>query len=256
MSNQSNQPQSKPPDPPAGLLSSPRARQALPRSHGGAWKVAYADFVTAMMALFIVLWLMSSSQKVKASVSGYFLDPKGYTQKLGAGPAGAGETLSVDHRNVADIEKQIEQALRRLPEFPTVRDHIKFSVTGEGLRIDLLETEQGLFFVTGSPSPTAEGQHLLRLLSEEIGKMPNQVVIEGHTDARPYRNSAPASGYGNWELSTDRANAARRLLHAYGLRPQQVVEVRGYADQMLLEGGDPESARNRRISLIVKFLPE
>jgi chemotaxis protein MotB len=90
-------------------------------------------------------------------------------------------------------------------------------------------------------------------LAAEIGKMPNHVVIEGHTDSRPYRNAAPESGYGNWELSTDRANAARRLLHTYGLRPQQVVEVRGYADQKLLQPDEPESARNRRISLVVKF---
>jgi chemotaxis protein MotB len=146
--------------------------------------------------------------------------------------------------------------MHRMPEFPKVRDHIKFSVTGEGLRIDLLETEQGLFFVTGSPNPTAAGEHLLQLLADEIGKMPNSVVIEGHTDARPFRNAAPSSGYGNWELSTDRANAARRLLHAHGLRPQQVVEVRGYADQKLLEAGNPESARNRRVSLVVKFTGE
>jgi chemotaxis protein MotB len=249
-------PQSKSPDPQSGLLSSPRPRQALPHAHGGAWKVAYADFVTAMMALFIVLWMMNSTARVKASITGYFLDPRGYTQKLGAGPANAGEGLPVDHRNVADIQKQIEQALRRMPEFPQIQDHVKFSVTGEGLRIDLLETEQGLFFVTGSPSPTPQGEHLLQLLAQEIGRMPNRVVIEGHTDSRPFRNAAPSSGYGNWELSSDRANAARRLLHAYGLRPQQVVEVRGYADQMLLEGGDPQNARNRRISLVVKFTGE
>jgi chemotaxis protein MotB len=247
---------SKPPEPPAGLLSSPRQRQVFARSHGGAWKVAYADFVTAMMALFIVLWLMNSTQRVKASITGYFHDPKGYSQKLGAGPASANEGLPVDHRSVADIQKRIEEALRRLPEFPTLQEHVRFSVTGEGLRIDLLETEQGLFFVTGSPTPTSEGEHLLQLLANEIGKMPNRVVIEGHTDSRPFRNAAPSAGYSNWELSADRANAARRLLHAYGLRPQQVVEVRGYADQKLLEEKDPESARNRRISLVVKFIGE
>jgi len=244
----------KPPEPPSGLLSSPRARQAFSRSHGGAWKVAYADFVTAMMALFIVLWMMNSSQKVKASITGYFRDPKGYTQKLGAGPGAAGEGLPVDHRNVADVQRQIEQALRRMPEFSKVRDHILFSVTGEGLRIDLLENEQGMFFVTGSPTPTVAGEHLLALLGAEIGKMPNSVVIEGHTDSHPFRNALPSSGYGNWELSADRANAARRLLHADGLRPQQVVEVRGFADQKLLQANNPESARNRRISLVVKFV--
>ena len=213
--------------------------------------MAYADFVTAMMALFIVLWMMNSSEKVKTSVTGYFRDPRGYTQKLGAGPGAAGEGLLVDHRNVTDIKRQIEQALHRSPEFEKVRDHVLLSMTGEGLRIDLLETEQGLFFVTGSPHPTAEGEHLLQSLAAEIGKMPNTVVIEGHTDSRPFRNSFPSSGYGNWELSSDRANAARRLLHGYGL--QQVVEVRGYADQKLLDHENPESARNRRISLVVKF---
>jgi chemotaxis protein MotB len=255
MSNHLNLPMSpKAPEPPSGLLSSPRARHQFPRSHGGAWKVAYADFVTAMMALFIVLWMMNSSQKVKASITGYFRDPKGYTQRLGAGPANSGEGLPVDHRSVADVQRLIEQALRRMPEFSKVRDHIQFSVTGEGLRIDLLENEQGLFFVTGSPAPTVAGEHLLALLAAEIGKMSNSVVIEGHTDSRPFRNALPSSGYGNWELSADRANAARRLLHAYGLRPQQVVEVRGFADQKLLQADNPESARNRRISLVVKFV--
>jgi chemotaxis protein MotB len=252
MDNQSNQQQK--PELQSGLLASPRPRRALPQSHGGAWKVAYADFVTAMMALFIVLWMMNATQRVKASVVGYFRDPRGYTQKLGAGPGAAAEGLRIDHRNVADIQKEIEGALHRMPEFPVVRDHIKLSVTGEGLGIDLLETEQGLFFVTGSPSPTPEGEHLLRLLAEEIGKMPNPVVIEGHTDSRPFRYDAPQNGYGNWELSADRANAARRLLNEYGLRPQQVVEVRGYADQKLLEPDHPNDARNRRISLVVKFL--
>jgi chemotaxis protein MotB len=252
MSNQSNLP-SNPPEAPSGLLSSPRTRQPLPRPHGGAWKVAYADFVTAMMALFIVLWMMNSTRRVKASITGYFRDPRGFTQKLGAGPAGAAEGLAVDRRNVSGIQKQIEEALRQMPEFPKVKDHIRFSVTGEGLRIDLLETEKGLFFVTGGPDPTAEGEHLLQLLAEEVGKMPNEVVIEGHTDSSPYRNAAPSSGYSNWELSADRANSARRLLQAYGLGPRQVVEIRGFADQKLLEEGQPQSARNRRVSLVVKF---
>jgi chemotaxis protein MotB len=251
MRNPLNQPY--PPEPPTGLLSTSRPRQAFPRTNGGAWKVAYGDFVTALMALFIVLWMMNASHRVRASVTGYFKDPRGYTQKLGAGPGAAGEGLPVDRRNVVDIQKQIEAALHRLPEFSKIRDHVRFSMTGEGLRIDLLENEQGLFFVTGSADPTQEGKHLLVLLAAEIGKMPNSVVIEGHTDSRPFRNAGPSTGYGNWELSSDRANAARRLLHAYGVRPQQVVEVRGYADQKLLDANAPESPRNRRISLVVKF---
>jgi chemotaxis protein MotB len=237
----------------SGLLMLPRTRRIFQKKHGGAWKVAYADFVTAMMALFIVLWMMNATERVKASVSGYFKDPRGYSQKLGAGPGAAGEGLAVHRGNVQDVEKQVQAALHRMPEFSKIQDNVKLSMTGEGLRIDLLETEQGLFFVTGSASPTSAGEHLLESLAVEIGKMPNSVVIEGHTDARPFRNAGAAGVYGNWELSTDRANAARRLLQSYGLSPKQVVEVRGYADQKLLNSEDPENPKNRRISLVVKF---
>jgi chemotaxis protein MotB len=223
-----------------------------PVHRGGAWKVAYADFVTALMALFIVLWMMNSSEQVKQSVSGYFHDPRAYTQKLGAGPAGSGEGLRVKRQDIPGIQKQIDEALRRAPEFQALRDHIRMSVTGEGLRIDLMETEEGMFFVQGSPAPTGAGEGLLRLLASEIGAMPNTVVIEGHTDARPFRNASPASGYGNWELSADRANAARRLLHTYGVRPEQVVEVRGFADHMPLNAPEPDDPRNRRVSIVVR----
>jgi chemotaxis protein MotB len=212
--------------------------------------VAYADFVTALMALFIVLWLMNSSQAVQRSVSGYFKDPRGYTYKLGAGPANAGESMVA---RAGEIQKQLEQALRQAPDFQKLRSNVRFAVTGEGLRIDLLETEQGMFFVTGSPEPTANGEKMLAFLAAELGRMQNPIVIEGHTDSRPFRNVEPSSGYGNWELSTDRANAARRLLHQYGMPPKQVVEVRGFADQKLLTPESPENPRNRRVSLVVRF---
>jgi chemotaxis protein MotB len=218
--------------------------------HSGAWKVAYADFVTALMALFIVLWLMNSSKAVRQSVSGYFKDPRGYTHKLGAGVANSGESLAA---RAGQIQKQIEEALRQMPEFRKLSDNVRFSVTGEGLRIDLMETEQGLFFVTASPVPTPQGERLLSILAKEIGRMPNLVVIEGHTDARPFRNADATSGYSNWELATDRANAARRLLHTFGMPPKQVAEVRGFADQKPLMPDAPEDPRNRRISLVVRF---
>jgi chemotaxis protein MotB len=242
-----------PPDMPMYRSSRPAPR---PGHNGGAWKVAYADFVTALLALFIVLWMMNSSTKVKQSIAGYFKDPRGYTARLGAGPAHAGEGLSVDRSNVAGLQDLIEQALHRMPEFKKVQNNIKFSVTGEGLRIDLMENAQGMFFVSGSPTPTEAGNGLLHLLADEIRQMPNQVVIEGHTDASPFRGAAPASGYGNWELSADRANAARRLLHQSGLRPEQVVEVRGFADQKLLRPDDPNDPKNRRVSLVVRFFDE
>jgi chemotaxis protein MotB len=224
------------------------------RSGSGAWKVAYADFVTALMALFIVLWLMNSSTKVKSSISGYFRDPRGFTHALGAGPANSGEGLSLHRDDVNDIRRKLEQALRAMPEFSKLRDNVKFSVTGEGLRIDLLENDQGMFFVSGSPAPTIAGEELLRVLAREIGGLPNSLVIEGHTDAKPFRNARPAEGYSNWELAADRANAARRLLHLYGLRTEQVVEVRGFADQRPFNEKDRFDARNRRVSVVVRFV--
>ena len=227
-----------------------RCRAAETDHRSGAWKVAYGDFVTAMMALFIVLWMMNSSRVVRQSVSGYFKDPRGYTHSLGAGPANAGESLAA---HAGHIQKQIEEALRQMPEFQKLQNNVHFSVTGEGLRIDLMETEQGLFFGTGNPIPTAEGERMLSILAREIGRMPNTVVIEGHTDARPFRDANPTSGYSNWELATDRANAARRLLHTHGMPPHQVVEVRGFADQKPLLPDAPDDPRNRRISLVVRF---
>ena len=229
-----------------------RMRPSAVRHSSSAWKVAYADFATALMALFIVLWMMSASEKVKTSISGYFKDPRAFARAAGsrasANPAEAGPRDRME-----EIRKQLENALTAMPEFAQLRDHVKFGVTGEGLRIDLLENEQGMFFVSGSAEPTEAGHHLLRVLAAETAQLPNRLVIEGHTDARPFRNAGPATGYSNWELATDRANAARRLLHGYGVRPEQVVEVRGYADQQPFNSKDLYDARNRRISVVVRF---
>jgi chemotaxis protein MotB len=220
------------------------------RHRGGAWKVAYADFVTALMALFIVLWMMNSTKKVKDSISGYFRDPRGYTHKLGAGPANVGEGLTLSRKTAGELQQQIEQVLHQIPEFQKIRENIRFSVTGEGLRIELLESEQGMFFVSGKATPTEAGSGLLEVLGGELAKMPNQIVIEGHSDARPFRNNG---AYTNWELSVDRSNVARRVLQGSGIRVGQVVEVRGFADQKLLIPEDPNDARNRRVSVVVKF---
>ncbi len=231
-------------------------RPPSPRRGGAAWKVAYADFVTALMALFIVLWMMNASMAVKKSIMGYFHDPLGYKDKLGAGSGSAGEGLRVNRENAANLRRMIEEALRAMPEFDKFRNQVKLSVTGEGLRIDLLEDSDAMFFVSGSPDPTPAGQRLLNVLATEMSRMSNAIVIEGHTDAQPFRNARPESGYGNWELSTDRANAARRVLCAGGVPAGRIVEVRGFADQRLLEPNTPESARNRRISIVVRLPPE
>ena len=219
--------------------------------HGGAWKVAYADFVTAMMALFIVLWLLSSSEKVKKAVSGYFKDPAGTGQLTGSSMASVGEAITVKKDDMSKLKEKLMEAMRTLPEFQKMKNHVELTVTSEGLRIELLETEGGMFFESGKAEPTEAARELLGSLSEELAKLPNHLLIEGHTDARPYAGNGP---YTNWELSTDRANMARRLMQSAGLRPDQVVEVRGYADQRLRDQAHPDAAANRRVSVIVQYL--
>jgi chemotaxis protein MotB len=218
--------------------------------HGGAWKVAYADFVTAMMSLFIVLWLMGASDPVKKAVAGYFRDPSGQKAQTGNGEGGTGENIGIGKDDMNKLKQKLEAAMRQAPELEKLRNQVDMTVTGEGLRIELLESDIGTFFEKGNAQPTASGTDMLKMLASEVGKLPNRVLLEGHTDARPY---AAGTGYSNWELSTDRANAARKLMQASGLRPNQVAEVRGYADQRLRKPDDPTSASNRRVSIVVKY---
>jgi chemotaxis protein MotB len=219
--------------------------------HGGAWKVAYADFVTAMMALFIVLWLLNTNKPVREAVAGYFKDPAGTATKIGSTKMGAAEALAITKDDMPKLKEELEKAIRRVPDFDKIKDQIEMTITPEGLRIELLETETGTFFQLGSPQPNSNGKELLSLLAQELGKLPNHLSIEGHTDSKPF---AGRREYGNWELSTDRANAARRLMQHDGLRGDQVSQLRGYADQMLRKKDQPFDASNRRISVIVQNL--
>ena len=216
--------------------------------HGGAWKVAYADFVTAMMALFIVLWLLSASEKVQKAVGGYFQDPTGKGRQTGTTRSGVSETLTLNQSQLQQLKEKLEQALKQLPLFRDLQKQVRMMITAEGLRIDLLETSRGMFFETGNPKPTAAGKDLLQLLAVELGKLPNKVAIEGHTDSTPYGRT----DYSNWELSSDRANAARRILLEDGLAETRISQVRGFADQRLLFKNDPANPSNRRISIIVR----
>jgi len=218
--------------------------------HGGAWKVAYADFVTAMMALFIVLWLMNTSKPVKDAVSGYFRDPSGTANKVGSGLTGSGENFALSKDNMDQLKDELQKAVRAVEKFQKIKDQIEMTVTSEGLRIELLETEAGTFFPSGVAAPTQECKDILVKLAEELKQLPNEISIEGHTDSRPFAANAQ---YGNWELSTDRGNSARRILQQAGIGSHQITQVRGYADQKLRKPDTPEDASNRRISLIVQY---
>lgn len=219
--------------------------------HGGAWKVAYADFVTAMMALFIVLWLMNTSKPVQDAVSGYFRDPKGTTSKKGTGLGGEGQTAIpiTKKQDLAKLKEDLMKAMENLPNYDKLKKQIEMTITSEGLKIEILEDPKGTFFENGKAQPTPALQGLLQILAGEIGKLPNSLLIEGHTDSRPFSNSQT---YGNWELSADRANISRRLMQASGVRPDQVAQVRGYADQSLRKPLQPQDASNRRITLIIQ----
>jgi chemotaxis protein MotB len=221
--------------------------------HGGAWKVAYADFVTAMMALFIVLWLLNSSKQVQEAVGGYFKDPTGTSKKVGSNMAGSGQNFTLTRDNMPKLKQQLQQAIQQMSDFETLKSHIEMTVTAEGLRIELSESAKGTFFDSGSAKLNADGAELLNTLAQELGQLPNKLSIEGHTDSQPY---APTAAYGNWELSADRANAARRVMQASGIRADQVMQVRGFADQRLRKPDAPLDPANRRISLIVQYTPK
>jgi chemotaxis protein MotB len=217
--------------------------------HGGAWKVAYADFVTAMMALFIVLWLLNSSKQIQVAVGGYFKDPTGTSKKVGSGEKGSGENFVVTKENMDKIKDELEQTIHKVNI--NLKNQIEMTITAEGLRIELMENEKGAFFPSGGREPNDEAKELMSLLAAELGKLPNLISIEGHTDSKPYSVSG---SYTNWDLSTDRANAARRVMQQNGLGANQVSQVRGYADQRLRKPAEPEDASNRRVSLIVQYL--
>jgi chemotaxis protein MotB len=218
--------------------------------HGGAWKVAYADFVTAMMALFMVLWLLNSSQETQKAIGGYFTDPEGNGKMIGSDMAGAGgDAINLAAKDMEQLKEKIAQSLKQSTKFQELQDKITMVVTGEGLRIELMESDVGTFFESGSPVPTEQATEIIGRLAQEVGQLPNKVFIEGHTDSKQF-----AGEYSNWELSSDRANTARRIMQAHGVRGDQVAQIRGFADQRLRKGDDASDSSNRRISIIVQHL--
>jgi chemotaxis protein MotB len=229
--------------------------------HGGAWKVAYADFVTAMMAFFLVMWIVGQSASVKGAVAMYFRDPGAFEagRRGGVLPGAemgitAGEqSPAVDTRDaIATLEhaaEELRRTLEGMPEFSNLKDRIQIELTPEGLRIELLEGANDGFFEVGSSGLKPDGIKLLVIIATQLGKLQNQVAIDGHTDSRPYVST---DAFSNWELSTDRANAARRVMQQSGLGPHQLEGVRGYADTRIRFRENPLDSRNRRISIVVR----
>ncbi len=229
--------------------------------HGGAWKVAYADFVTAMMALFIVLWIVGQSKQVKQYVANYFKDPGAFFENTKGGGMFQGNsvmntTQTVDEnlqRETKRLQEAAESIVKGLQRDSTLKGLLKqmaIEMTDEGLRIHLYESAQNAYFDIGTARLKPEAVGIITAIGKEVGALSNKVVLEGHTDARPYSSVA---GYTNYELSADRANAARRVLMTSGLNPQQVSEVRGYADTKIRDRNRPFDEANRRITILIQF---
>lgn len=259
-----------------------RVKKVAGGHHGGAWKIAFADFATAMMAFFLVMWLMSvATPEQKKLISGYFQDPIGFSESasphvidLGGSPTPAPDrTLNQQDQDPADADKadidlqqaeslaeevereRLELLLQELqnkvdenPQLQRFKDQILFEITQDGLRIQIMDAENRPMFASGSARLQPYFEDILLALTDTIAAVPNKISISGHTDAKPFSGRGD---FGNWELSADRANAARRVLIAGGYDEAQVARVVGYASSALFDRDNPLNPVNRRIDIVV-----
>lgn len=259
-----------------------RVKKVAAGHHGGAWKIAFADFMTAMMAFFLVMWLMSSATpEQKRAISGYFQDPIGFTESaspfvidLGGTPTPSPDrTLndqpdpaieqkpsSLDADQLEGLSEQMERerleiVLQELqnkieenPDLTRFKDQILFEITQDGLRIQIVDTENRPMFALGSAQLQPYFEDILLAMADTIRALPNKISISGHTDAKPYAGNRD---FGNWELSASRANAARRTLVAGSYPEDQIARVVGYASSALYDREDPFNPINRRIDMLV-----
>lgn len=247
----------------AKIIIIKRKKKGHAAHHGGSWKVAYADFVTAMMAFFMVMWILGMDENLKKSVEGYFSNPVGYKKGYSAGTSpisvgtSPGSVQTTPLRLVSRMQQQKEfdqaglkiEARLRDAGLTAIAHNVEIVTTKTGLRIELAESTEGdTFFPVASAEMNPLMRQLLGVIALELRPLSNGIVIEGHTDSRPYLGT-----YSNWELSADRANAARRVLEANGITPQRVREVRGLADREPRLDADAADARNRRITIVLPF---
>lgn len=231
--------------------------------HGGAWKLAYADFVTAMMAFFLLMWLLGSTdEKTKKGISEYFQDPyeaskidKGLVPTLNEiNPTELDKQAEVEAEKADQIQlemlkEKIEKKIEEDSKLADVKEQIKLETTPEGLRIQIVDDKNMPMFKSGSSETEAQIRLILRALAPVINTLPNKITINGHTDAKPFHGIG--KGYTNWELSSNRANAARYELNEGGLAGEKILRVSGLADSIPYNSKDALDPMNRRISIIV-----
>ncbi|MBL8324129.1 MAG: flagellar motor protein MotB [Rubrivivax sp.] len=258
-------------------------------AHGGAWKIAYADFVTAMMAFFLLMWLLgSTTEGDKKGIADYFASPLKVAMLGGSGSGdsssvvkGGGTDLTrttgqvkqgeieakrstinlrilkaeqqrAEAARLEQLKRKVEEKLAGNERLAMMRSQILLDMTAEGLRIQIVDDEGRPMFASGSGELQPHMHELLRELGATLAAVPNRLTIEGHTDATPFPGGARGlGGYSNWELSADRANATRRELLVGGLPDEHVLRVLGLAASVPFLPADPRAAANRRMSLIV-----
>ncbi len=223
--------------------------------HGGAWKVAYADFVTAMMALFLVLWILgNSNSKEKAVIAHYFREPGVFTGSRGVIPRGGEDKLGAGIIQAASMEvlrAALKDGFSGLKELVGAEDQVPITITEDGILIEIIDKDKQAFFELSSAIIKPTMRKILELIVKEIKGTPNKLAISGHTDARPYHDD---SFYSNWELSSARALNTRHILQQLGLPSERFEQVTGYADRKLRVPDNPLSSENRRISILIKKL--
>jgi chemotaxis protein MotB len=255
--------------------------------HGGAWKIAYADFVTAMMAFFLLMWLLgSTTEGDKKGIADYFSSPLKIallSSGSGAGDAshvvkGGGQDLTrttgqvkrgeieakrdtvnlqalkqeqvrAEVARLEDLKKKVEQKIAASERLAPMASQIKLDMTRDGLRIQILDEQARPMFASGSAVVQPYMRELLKEIGQVLTQVPNRLTLEGHTDSQPFAGGE--RGYSNWELSADRANASRRELAAGGLADERVLRVQGLASSQPIDVADPRASSNRRISIIV-----
>ena len=266
-----------------------RVKKIAGGHHGGAWKIAFADFATAMMAFFMLLWLMSSATpEQKKLISGYFQDPVGFSEsaspyvidlggtptpapdktlnpevkdQLEAGPEqDVGKEAEVNPAQAESLAEQVERERLELllqelqnkveenPQLKQFKDQILFEITQDGLRIQIMDAENRPMFASGSANLEPYFEDILLAMSDTIKAVPNKISVSGHTDAKPF---VGRGDFGNWELSANRANAAREILQGAGVDPDRIYQVAGKAGSEPLYPDDPTLAGNRRIAIIL-----
>ena len=235
--------------------------------HGGSWKVAYADFVTAMMAFFMVMWIMGLSDQTKALIQGYFNDPLGFMKNqpklrnvispkgISASKAGPGtftqraSMQTMREEEAKELRFKLTQALAASGDLKELLKNVEITVTPEGLRIELLESSGAMFFESGKAVIRPQAMKLIQRMAPILAKTDRKMIIEGHTDAKPYAGK----DYTNWDLSTDRALALHRALSGFGVSDTQFLSVRGYAATQLRDTQDPFNYSNRRVTILLPF---